>query len=95
MSLIFGKNIKTRHGEYSAGQPLPVEWNTRETRRQLIQQFGMDVIIEAQTVSNESLSKRLSAMEQSLIDIKDALGLKADEQAKSLDGGKGKRRGRA
>jgi len=86
--LVFGKAIETRHGNFAAGDPLPIEWGTRETRRQLIEQFGEDVLVQAQTVSNESMSARLSAIERSLEEIKTALGIKMGAKAKSTDKGK-------
>ena len=88
--LIFGKSIETRHGNYAAGDPLPVEWNTRETRKQLVEQFGEDVLVQAQAVSNESMSARLSAIEQSLGEIKTALGIKIGAEAKSANKSKGR-----
>ena len=91
MSFVFGKPIETRHGSFAVGQALPPEWDTRETRRQLVEQFGADVIVQAQAVSNEALTIRLSAMEQSLEEIKAALGVKG-ESAKKLTG---KAKGRA
>ena len=85
---VFGKDIKTRHGDYRAGQPLPAEWETRETREQLVEQFGKDVLVEAQSVSSEQMAARLSAIESSLKQIKEALGLKS-EAKKPLSAAKG------
>lgn len=84
-SWVFGKPIETRHGSFAAGQALPPEWDTRETRRQLTDQFGADAVVQAQAVSNEAVATRLSAIEQSLQEIKAKLGIKNGATGKALD----------
>lgn len=91
MNWQFGKDIETRHGSFAIGQPLPPEWDTRETRKQLVDQFGEGVIVQAQAVSNEAVAMRLSAIEQSLEEIKATLGIKDNLK----EGLTGKAKGRA
>lgn len=82
MTWVFNKSIETGHGSFAVGQPLPPEWDTRETRRQLVEQFGDGVIVQAQAASNEAIAMRLSAMERSLEEIKAALGVEDDAKRK-------------
>lgn len=82
--LVFGKTIETRHGSFVAGQPLPVEWDTRETRKQLVEKFGKDVIVQAQAVSSEVVAVRLSSIEKSLSEIMAALGV--EDKTKKITG---------
>lgn len=89
MTWIFGKSIETRHGSFAAGQALPAEWDTRETRRQLVEKFGEGVLTQA--ASNESMAMILSAIVKSLEEIKTALGVKGEAE-KELTG---KAKGRA
>lgn len=90
MSWQFGKSIETRHGSFAVGQVLPPEWDTRETRKQLVDKFGEGVIVQA-AASNESTAVALSAILKSLEEIKEALGVKADFKERLT----GKARGRA
>ena len=74
---VFGKLIETRHGNFNAGDPLPPEWTGKETIRQLKEQFGEDAVIDKKSASDSfvSFGDRLTAMETSLAEIKDALGI--------------------
>lgn len=89
MSWVFGKSIETRHGSFSPGQPIPPEWDTRETRRQLVEQFGKDVLAQGGSASNEALAARLAAVERSLEEIKEALGIKPGANHKPRGRAKG------
>lgn len=91
MSWMFNKPIETRHGSFAVGQALPPEWDTRETRRQLVEQFGEDVIVQAQAASSQSTAMAFSAILKSLEEIKAALGIKIEDGEKST----GKAKGRA
>jgi len=74
---VFGKTIETRKGTFKEGQPLPPEWTGKETIRQLNEQYGEDtVVVPADT--HESLAgvaQRLAAIEYSVNEIKEALGV--------------------
>ena len=93
MTWIFGKSIETRHGSFAAGQALPAEWDTRETRRQLVEKFGEDVLVQAQAASTQSMAVTLSAILKSLEEIKAALGVKGEAKEKLM--GKAHDSGRA
>ena len=84
---VFGKAIETRHGNFNAGDPLPSEWTGKETVKQLREQFGKDAVIDKKAASDSflSLGERLSVMEESLEEIKSALGIKG-KVAKKLTG---------
>ena len=90
MSWVFGKSIETRHGSFSPGQSIPPEWDTRETRRQLVEKFGKDVLVQGGSASNEALATRLAAVERSLEEIKEALGIEPKEAQKSGSQAKGR-----
>ena len=85
---VFGKAVETRHGNFNVGDPLPSEWaGSKETIRQLREQFGKDAVIDKKAASDSflSLGERLSVMEESLEEIKSALGIKG-KVAKKLTG---------
>jgi len=88
MSWVFGQSIETRHGNFAKGQPLPPEWDTRETRRFLLDKYGKDAVLQVKETSNAEVAERLSAIEGTLASICAALDIKAD--AKKLDAGKGR-----
>lgn len=95
---VFGKAIETRHGNFNAGDPLPSEWRgSKETVKQLREKFGKDAVIDKKAASDSflSLGERLSAIEQSLTDIKDSLGIKGVEGSKPLGDTASKNKGRA
>ena len=88
---VFGKAIETRHGNFNAGDPLPSEWQgSKETVRQLREKYGQDAIVDKKAASDSflSLGDRLSAIEQSLTDIKDSLGIKSTGEAASKSKGR-------
>mgnify|MGYP001602377194 CR=1 FL=1 len=82
---VFAKSIETRKGNFAVGQALPPEWDTRETRNQLVEKFGEGVIVQAQAFSMESIAMSLSAIQKSLDEIKSELGIKS-QAAKKLTG---------
>ena len=90
MSWVFGKAIETRRGSFAVGQPLPPEWDTRETRRQLVEKFGDDVLARGGGASNEAVTARLTAIEQSLETIKEALGVDPGARQRQPDKAKGR-----
>ena len=95
---VFGKAIETRHGNFNAGDPLPSEWRgSKDTVKQLREKFGKDAVIDKEAASDSflSLGERLSAIEQSLADIKDALGIKSAGDSKPLGETVSKSKGRA
>ena len=65
MGYTFGMAIETRHGNFLPGQPLPPEWDTRETRRQLVKQFGKDVLNHQGEMAISSMAATLKAIEES------------------------------
>lgn len=83
---VFGKSIETRHGNYAVGQALPPEWDTRETRKQLAEQFGEGTVVQAQALSMESMATALSEIKESLGEIKAALGVKESTGGKATAG---------
>lgn len=92
MGYTFGMAIETRHGNFLPGQPLPPEWDTRETRRQLVKQFGKDVLNHQGEMAISSMAATLKAIEESLGQIKEALGIRAaPDKAPPSDGAKDKK----
>jgi len=90
---IFGKAIETRHGNFNAGDPLPSEWaGSKETVRQLREKFGKDAVIDKSAASDSfvSFGERISAIEQSLVEIKTALGIKTEAKGKSANKASGR-----
>ena len=77
---VFGKSIETLKGNFEAGVPLPPEWDTRETRAQLVEKFGADVLVQGNTLSTGA---RFDAIEKSLAQIKAALGIKEEKKAEA------------
>ena len=74
---VFGRTIETRKGAFKVGQPLPPEWTGKETIRQLNEQYGESTVVIAAD-AHESLStvaQRLSALEASINEIKETLGV--------------------
>ena len=95
---VFGKAIQTRHGNFNAGDPLPSEWQgSKETVKQLREKYGSDAVMDQKLASDSfvSFGDRISAIEQSLADIKDALGIKSAADGKSLGKAANKNKGRA
>lgn len=82
---VFGKTITTAKGEFKAGQPLPPEWNGKETIRQLRETFGEDVLVTAagERETLQAIAARLGAVEASLEEIKAALDI--SKQKKKLN----------
>ena len=87
VAYIFGKTIETKKGAFKEGQPLPPEWSGPETRRQLREQFGDDVLV-LQPDTHDMLAgvnKQLAAIQTDLAEIREALGLGDKEKKKKLN----------
>lgn len=82
---VFGRTIETAKGAFKAGEPLPPEWTGKETIRQLDERFGEGTVLIAQDAheSLSSVAQRLSALEASINEIKEALGV--GEKKKKLN----------
>ena len=82
---VFGKTIETTKGVFVEGQPLPMEWTGKETIRQLRERYGEDaVLVPADAhASLAAVCQRLTAIEESLVEIKMAVGI--SEKKKKLN----------
>lgn len=81
---VFGKTIETRKGTFAVGQPLPPEWTGKDTIKQLREQYGDDVLVVPEDAhsSLSAVSRKLTALETAINEIKEALGI--GEEKKKL-----------
>lgn len=82
MDWVFNKTIETAKGVFKAGQALPEHWNGPETRKQLREKYGDDVLVESKGAAESfaAFGEMLASILSTLRRIENALNVEAKSE---------------